>query len=250
MKFFLTKKQVRNLSEVWMGRGKLRGSDQSYEKIFNEIDNDFSEGTILRKALKEYFKNVLGKELSKNKIEDLASRIHRYDELPELKNEDIRSNLAYFLAKKFLKIKKAGNLEYVKLSAGFSDYLLVFFDPELEISVGHITLSYGYPIFGETPRVIDFSSVDEPFIGKGFGKEMYFALLDMFKIVGSDKSLYGESLNIWVNVLPKVANVFAYLEGGGYIQIIPGKNPPKPDMVDRYYATKSKKIIRKINGKK
>jgi hypothetical protein len=247
--FIINESQLEKLTEIWVGRGKLRRNEPSYELIFQEVDSEVLVNRVLRKAIKEYFKKVLGKELSQDKIEYLSNNLNKYKEIPELKNEDVRSNLAYFLAKKFLKVKSLGNLEYVVVLGGVWSFTYVFFDPELEISIGYISVKESGHLAGEIINNVGLSAVDNKLIGRGFGKEMYLALLDKYKILGSDDSLYSESLNIWVNVLPKFTNVFAHLTGGGYVPIIPGKTPPKPENVERYYATNSDKIVKKFLGR-
>lgn len=248
MEFILTERQIGYLSEVWVGRGKLRYNDQSYESVFDEINRKFSDTQVLSKTIKEYFKKVLGKELANNKIWKLIDNLNRYREIPELRNEDIRSNFAYFLAKKFLKVKKVGNLEYIKTIGGVWSNTYIFFDPELEISIGYISVKEGEYFAGEMSHNVGLSVVDKKLIGRGFGKEMYLALLEKYKVLGSDDSLYHESLNIWVNVLPKFTNVYAVLENGDYVPIISGKTNPNPENVARYYATNSNKIINRIKN--
>jgi len=251
MEYKITESQYKRLSEISVGSGKISFSD-SYKDIFSNVWNNTSHEKI-KKLVYAYFKEILGLKLSKIELNTVVDELRWIEpkHLPKkTRNKDVLPSLAYYLIKNLYGLKKMGNLEVWKNKSSdsfFGDTEYVFFDPELEISIGRIT---GEKNISNKMKFwsISTSSVDKGLIGRGYGKEMYLALLDDVKILSSDRTLYGDSLNIWVNVLPKYVPVYAEINDGvfdKFVKIGPRTNLLKHDKVERYYATKNEKDFQK-----
>ena len=89
------------------------------------------------------------------------------------------------------------------------------------------------------------SEVDAEFKGSGYGKEMYYSLIEDFDLLASDRYLYDNSLNIWVNVLPKKYHVFAVLKNSNknLVKITPKSKLPDVEKVIRYVVVKDPSIL-------
>jgi hypothetical protein len=72
---------------------------------------------------------------------------------------------------------------------------------------------------------------------------MYLTLLDEYTWLISDTSLYNDSLNIWVNVLPKYATVGYINEYDNLMKLTSMKNINKND-IKRFVATKTQTIYK------
>ena len=252
MKYILTENQYRRISEISVIKGRMSVSD-TYTQILDSIRNKVKDKTYY-KAVKDYFKNVLGypEKIKKGKIEDYAEDLFNGDirNLPkEFRNSDVIANLTYHLAKLYLKVKNIGELEcYIEKDSFGRTYY--FFDPELEICIGYITCKnisgdYHSIRLPNDSYTVSTSQVDEGLSGRGYGKQMYFAIIEDVQVLLSDTMLYTDSLNIWVNVLPKYVYVGAIIEDKKKPRILTPKTPILDhDYVVRYFATKNPDYIK------
>lgn len=254
MKYKITETQLNNLSEISVGQGKISFSP-SYDDIFSLIANKLGKGKI-KKYIKTYFKDVVGYKLDDSELSDVVNNFNWIEltNLPKnLRNKDILPNLAYFLVKNVFGLSRLGSLEVYKHKVGrgyFGDTEYYFFDPELEISVGKVSGEKNTNGVIGKYWAISTSGVDKGLVGRGYGKEMYLAILEDVKILASDRTLYGDSLNIWVNVLPKYVSVFAEFDDGvmdKFVKIGPRTKVLDHENVNRYYATKDEKVLSRFS---
>jgi hypothetical protein len=221
MKYILNESQVKKLDELYIMDGVLDADVMS--RFFYHTRIKIGQEKLV-KLIKKYFKTQVGLEGVKKKVfKNLSDKLDYTDEISDLKriedfpkefwNVDVISNLAYFIASNVFKLKKGVELEYMTYD-GKSQYF--FFDPELEELVGRVSLdthsSRNLPFSTKNSASIAFSALETMSKSQGYGKNMYLTLLQIYDIIFSDTSLYKESLNIWVNVLPKYAKSYGYVD--------------------------------------
>jgi len=252
MKYIITEEQQNRINEITILSGDMSVSP-TYKDILDIVKNNYGN-KIYYKALKEYVKNVLGypEKFKKEDAKDYGKSLWSDDTgdiSEELKNPEVLANLGYFMAKKFLKLRMLGELEcYVKKGSLFSK-TYYFFDPELEICVGYINCTsldgeYGGIYIPRNSYSITTSQVDEGLIGRGIGKQMYLSVLEDVDVLLSDTMLYTDSLNIWVNILPKYVYVGALFHEKKPKRILPKTPVLKHQDVLRYFATKNPELIK------
>jgi GNAT superfamily N-acetyltransferase len=125
-----------------------------------------------------------------------------------------------------------------------------FFDPLLKDIIGIVFCSdiseyhlSNYPI-KKTALCVNVSAVDKAFKGQGYGKKMYLAVIDHAGCLLSDQSLYNESLNIWVNVLPKYVNYVGYVDKFLKLKKIKQPLEDKKDEISRFFATNDPSFLK------
>jgi len=270
MEYILTEKQISKLIEISYTKGGMEIFGDSFEDVFTKT-NSVNEKKV-KKYIKEYLENVLGysKKMSDSELDELFNQITNFDfnskQIPkELKNKDILSNMAYFLAKKIWGLKKLGSLEVLKDTSEYDEDVIhyTFFDPTLKLSIGRMSVQgmdkedveNSIKLPKKSYRV-SMSQIDKEFKGSGYGKEMYYSLIEDLEILGSDSFLYSDSLNIWVNVLPKKYFVFAIMKDNSdgeqsvpLIQITSKKKLPPVEYVRRYVVVKDPSYIKLKKGK-
>jgi len=256
MKYIVTEEQYKLISEINIQQGTWDITD-SYVDIFTIVKERVNEKNI-KNAVKDYIKNELGYKLTKFKGSDAKKYTELfpdnfegdYDIPSELKTKDVLSNLAYYLAKKFLRIKQMNGLDcFIEQRAGGRQYF--FFDEELEQSIGSISIRRISEYFGDIkfPRdswAVSTSGLDKESKGTGLGKQMYLAVINDVDVLFSDNFLYLDSLNIWVNVLPNYVYVGAIFNN---TDKKPKRLSPKTKIlnheeVKRYFATKRPELIK------
>lgn len=257
MKYIITEQQYKRVNEITIFDGVMRVSP-TYKDVLDIVIGDIGEKTYY-KSVKQYVKKVLGyqKKFKKRDVKDYgrAAQYDNTDEISEeLKKPEVLSNMAYLMAKKFLKVKMLGDLEcYVKSFSSDKQYF--FFDPELEMCVGSVYLNKRFEdnyldaiSLPEESYSVSLSKIDNDIKGMGYGKLMYLAVLSDVDVLMSDKSLYTDSLNIWVNVLPRYALTGAVMNDGKLKIIKPSTPVLKHEDVSRYFATKKLNLIELKNG--
>jgi hypothetical protein len=155
--------------------------------------------------------------------------------------------LMYTIIKKNYKLKKYDDLEFLKFN---NDYY--FFDYELKDYVGYIScfklkdiISSRSPTpIKKSALCVSFSAVDTQLKGRGYGKKMYLAIIDDAGCLVSDTGLYDESLNIWVNVLPKLVKYVGYIDESYNLKKIRRGDIPKLDKVQRFFATNDPSFLK------
>jgi hypothetical protein len=232
-----------SINEIYVGHGTL--DDSVYPKFIQMLMNRESGDKVIKKT-KEYLKKVLGAE--KYKKNDLVRYIdgltYGYIDTDlfssSLTSIDTISNLCYFLAKEFLKLKKGVDLEYVSVENKW-DTSYFFFDPEIEEIVGRMDvgtkINFETPFSKKNSAKVEFSALDKYSKGQGHGKNMYLTLLKLYNIIYSDQTLYTDSLNIWVNVLPNYVNTHGYLTEYGEPKKLESIRNVKLSEVDRFFAS-------------
>ena len=257
MKYIITEKQYKILSEIHLQQGTW-DFDDSYTAIFTLIKEKVGEDKI-KMVVKHYIKNELGYHLTKFKKSDVQNYVDLFPDNfsfdnknipPELQTKDVLSNLAYYLVKRFFKLRKLNGLEFFIERTSWGDRNYFFFDPELEQSVGSITIKkvsdfFGEVKFPENSWAVRTAGIDSEAKGTGLGKQMYLTILDDVDVLFCDSFLYDESLNIWVNVLPKYVYVGAVFNN---VHKKPKILSPKTKIlnheeVKRYFATKHPELI-------
>lgn len=261
MKIIVKESQIKQIQEISTFRG-THITDPSYEKLFVFFDRE----TEFPKWIEKYLKKVLGFKIKDVNIADYIDYLTNgrgddYHIPKELKKVDVKSNLAYFLAKNFGGLKKLGNLEALPMFGDGDNIMYYFFDPELEESIGYIgvTKPYGGKFQESIIKIpkgsksVYESSVDKEVRGSGVGKEMYLSILEEVPILFCDSILSQSSLNIWVNVLPRFVYTGAIVEMDykyNYKTIIK-QITPKTKIMDHedvyvYFATKNPSLMEKM----
>jgi hypothetical protein len=258
MKYIITEKQYKVLSEIHIQHGTW-DFDDSYIAIFTLIKEKVGEDKIIR-VVKDYLKNELGYHLTKFKKSDVENYVNLFPDdfsfdnkdIPqELQTKDVLSNLSYYLVKRFFKLRRLGELEYFIERTSWGDRNYFFFDSELEQSIGSITIKKVSDFFGEVKFpdnswAVRTAGIDSEAKGTGLGKQMYLAVLDDVDVLFCDSFLYEESLNIWVNVLPKYVYVGAVFNNIHREPVMISRRKKLPDLesVKRYFATKRPELIK------
>lgn len=196
---------------------------------------------------------VVGKDIKKvddsvllKYFEDLSTldSTEYLNDFPKiLRKSSVYCSLAYYLAKNIYKMNQYEGLEYIKLKSGTSiNYF--FFDPEIEEFIGIIdiqkTLLLPYNSYS-----VNLSQLEKEYIGRGYGSRMYLCILDNVDYLRSDSGLYMDSLNIWVNYLPKKVNVWAVLDNDK-IKRMDTKKFISPDNVKYFVGSKKRSELKSV----
>lgn len=240
MKFIISERQKKMLDEVNVGQGKF--SVEPINDFFSQTAplKDFS-GKILVKLTKKFLEKNTGMDVSEisdqkilKYILDLSYGTNTSSDFPKpLRRKDIAPLLAYYLSNKLFKLKDGYGLKYfVNVDDQITTYW--FFDPEIVQLVGYIKLE---PF--EHHMKVDFVAVDKAFQGQGYGTKMYLTVIDNVGGLYSDKMLYKDSLNLWVNILPKYVNVWARVQRWDKEFVkMDRKTFIDPDDIDYFFAKK------------
>jgi hypothetical protein len=157
------------------------------------------------------------------------------------------SSLMYKIVKDNFKLKKYGELEYWHHTRCY-----FFFDRDLQDYIGFISynklediLSDGYYPIKKSAICVSTSAIDKAFKGMGYGKKMYLAVIEDAGCLLSDTGLYPDSLNIWVNVLPKVVKYTGYVSELGTLVKISGRMDIQQGNIRRFFATNDPSFLKK-----
>lgn len=241
MKIVITEKQFKVLNEVAISSGKLTidVASEFFHTIDYMIDNGKIKKSDIIKLTRDYLdsnSNTKTKKLSNDDILKYVYRLrysHHTSNTPDdFTRPDMVNGLAYYLSKHLFGFEKSMGLNYVKLS--MDKIKFVFFDPEIKQIVGFMVLDK----VNKNTWKVELSAVDETFVGRGYGKIMYLTVLNKVRKLLSDTILYKDSLNIWVNILPKYATVFAQMKNGSIVRLTT-KDFIKPENVEYYIGTLS-----------
>lgn len=241
MKIIVSEKQNKLLQEVTVGKGILKVN--SLEELFDELLNRPKVIKLTRK----YLENVASPDIDEvtdeklsNYLDSLGS-VYFKEPLPKYYySPDVVSGLGYFLSKNIFGYKKSYGLNYFVTKTDHEKYW--FFDPEIKQFVGYIVVKDAFDFDSNVKRV-DFVSIDKTFKGRGYGTKMYLTILSSVDFLMSDSLLYKESLNIWVNILPKYAKVWArtFWDERPFVPINK-KGFVKPENIKFYVASLTKDI--------
>ena len=209
MKYLISERQYNLIQEIERQRGhfKLDPIDTFYELL-----NDRLTKKEKVKYFTKFFENKKGKFFDKEDDYFTSDVIDFYDN-PfsndlnfDVRNRDSISGLAYYIAKHRFGLKKGVDLDYMNYDED-DDKMFFFFDPNLKIFVGRITIFPEFEYFKNTYKV-GISAADEELIGSGYGTRMYLTILKNVDYLLSDETLFSGSYRMWKHVLPKYVNVW------------------------------------------
>lgn len=238
-------KVKKEVDEIAVYSGVL---DREIEDSLYDVINKAVKKSKIVKELISFAKQEFFIDLSNVDHEDLESYWEQggNSSFLEIKNKKHKkleqrffwSAFMFRLVKKYLKLKKFEELLFFSIQDNY-----FFFDGELKDYVGFIKCSklkdkdfFQSPI-KKSALCVDISAVDKAFKGMGYGKKMYLAVIEDAGCLLSDTGLYPESLNIWVNVLPKIVEYVGYIDEYGNLKKITNKNNFDRGDVKRFFAT-------------
>jgi hypothetical protein len=222
-RYIITEKQERLLKEINVAWGKfaIKPVVYFYRDIINNIPS--KKRKKLFQSVREFFRTEMGvnidrwddgtleeylKDIKDNEASSKGWNI--LNSYPKIfKKPSTISSLAYYLMKNLYQPKEYQGLEYIK----YDDkplYKFFFFDPEIQEFVGCIEARTS--LMAPKSMKIILSAVEPEYVGRGYGSRIYLCLIDQVDYLFSDNILYPESLNMWVNYLPKKVNVWAELD--------------------------------------
>jgi len=212
MKYVITENQFKKLQEEMM---TLKGS-MDFSPIYNSIsklETALGEDT-LKDLVVEYLTSVVGMDESEiKKLLGSSNNVYKLE-----KRIDLIPSFIYYVG--------VNNYQMVSVSPSLSYFVIPFWgwdryyvDPEIESYVGFLSLHRNKYVSKKDSKEYSCGKVNgiqiiKPFKSSGYGKQIYVSLLDEFEVVKSDDQLFTDSLNIWVNVLPKYAYVWLVDEFG------------------------------------
>jgi len=216
-KYIISERQERLLKEISVLDGKYNTKplEYFYTLLLPNILEDKSKKVC--QLVREFFKYEMGVKINKwsdklvlKYLKDIKNTNIPVDFPTIFRKSSTISSLSYHLAKNLFKINEFQGLEYVKQSE-LERYRFFFFDPEIQEFVGYFETRKSLQLPGKSMKVL-LSAVEQEYIGRGYGSRMYLCVLDQTDYLASDDGLFLDSLNIWVNYLPKKVNVWAELD--------------------------------------
>lgn len=254
MKVIISESQQKSLEELTTSG--TWGKTDVDSKIFTQVISKIGKSKSIE-LIRDFFNNVLGKDISKIGDDDLFSYIDygSTDGLPRyFKNADVISGLGYFLSKKAYRFKTGKHgLDFFKIISSFNTTYYYFFDSELELTIGYMaTTKFNrgfrhriYSIFPKGTEKVSLSMIDDKLIGLGYGKNMYLTVLDDVECLMSDDLLYKGSLNIWANVMPKYAKYAGYISSDKKIIKLPTTDKINYKDIDYFFASQKVNLFNK-----
>ena len=201
MKYLITESQYTILKEELM----IQQGVMDFSPINDMINVLTLElgGDIIKSDMQDYLSSAVG--LSEDEITKLVGGTYNIHKLK--KKIDLICGLLYFIAKKHNNLIKVGNLSY--LPSVKNSWFRGYFDEGLETYIGFMS------VFKKSFKGLDCYKVSGIQVinqakSRGYGKEMYLSLFNDAEVIQSDDQLFTDSLNIWVNVLPKYAYVWLW----------------------------------------
>ena len=227
--------------------GKFR--NQPLHDIFSYFDGKLTENQQVT-SFRKYFKKYIGLEnrYTKSNICDFFDFPHANNNFSkEYTSRDALSGFTYYIAKQYFKLKQGVELEFiVEKNGDLKTYH--FFDPQLKILVGKISIKKNSSFRGKTYKVV-VSATDEDLIGKGYGTKMYLTIIQKVDYLLSDQTLFTGAYRMWKHILPKYVNVWGFeLKSNNYnelekkyVQINPQKKQSVKNF-DYFFASTKKNI--------
>lgn len=250
MRYIITERQYKLLNEIqFVDReyGETGLEDKFLRNFVNYLG--FPKKSIY-KSVVDYFINVVGfdeSEVNTSLIPPYLMDINRHSYFPEkFYQKDVISGLCYHLAKNFIKLKNGSTgLSYFEEE---KNYLVeyYFFDDELEQLAGYCkarkfvprSLNKLYKLFPKDTYQVELILGDP-----GYGKQMYMFLVNAHDCVMSDDVLFPGALNMWVNVLPKMAVVGYITDKNKIGRMGPRNKVLNPRDIDVYFASKNMDVL-------
>jgi hypothetical protein len=246
----ITEKQEILLKELYVAQGKFDVSPILYffREIVDKLVNKKYKKVI--QVVRSFFRNELAIKIDRwddVKIESYLRdvRLNNLNQYPNIfrKSSTIVS-LSYHIMKNFLNIQQFEGLEYYK-QVDNPNYRFFFFDPEVEELVGFMETKKSLSLPGKSMKVV-LSAVEKEYVGRGYGSRMYLCVLNQVDYLMSDDTLYPDSLNMWVNYLPKKVNVWAVVnvekDNSDYTEVVQltSKNFINPNNINKLIASSIK----------
>jgi hypothetical protein len=215
--------------------------------FFSEVSSNLTPKE-LRKVFRKYYTKKVPQNISPisdEKIDNFFYFLQYGHSKPSgLRNfltYDIVTGLAYYIAKKYFKIKSGGfGIEYVKVDDNDGDKTFYFFDTAFKIFIGKISIEKKKEksIKGNLYKV-STAAAEKKLIGMGYGLKMYFTILEYCDYLMSDSILFSGSFRIWSQILPKYVNVWWVSETDNKIVKITPESPldEKTEDIDFFVAS-------------
>ena len=249
MNYIINEHQEKLVNEIVVANGvfELNVVGDFYDELSEQSNANLVQIT------RKYFKKVVGEDLSKlsdKHIEDYLRELQYRNRTfgrkitKNMRNIDVISNLAYYLAKKSFEMKSGNNIEFIKIDYHSYGFTYFFFDNDLKELIGRITIEKmdkdNYREITKNPYKVSTSVIDKMMKSKGYGTSMYSTVIDDMGCLFSDNMLYKESLNIWVNVLPRYYNVGFINEYWEVKELTGNDRFPDPSKIKHYFACNEK----------
>lgn len=197
------------------------------------------------KLFRKYFQNSNLSKIDDKKIDDYFYFLEYSSQKPSgMRNfikYDVVSGFAYYIAKKYFKLKSGGfGLEYVKSDDNDGDKTFFFFDTAFKIFIGKVSIEKirNQFIKGNVYKV-GTAAAERKLIGMGYGLKMYLTILEYCDFLISDSILFTGSFRIWSEILPKYVNVWWVNEEKKKVKKITLQKPfaQETDDVDFFVAS-------------
>jgi hypothetical protein len=241
----------RQIGEISLYGGVLERTVES--EIIQFLNRKISEREVINKLRK--FASKLGIDLSSvddYELSDYWGDVENNGTVPKIKKKKLVgltknsfwSSFIYYLVKTNFKLKTYDDLEFLKKNDNY-----YFFDSVLEDYIGYMACtelrdigSY-FPI-KKSALVVNSSALHRAFKGSGYGKKMYLAVIEDAGCLLSDTGLYSESLNIWVNVLPKNVEYVGYIDAENNLRKLRGPIDKYSQNIQRFFATNDPSFLK------
>jgi len=247
MDYIITEHQFNLINEVVVGKGLF---DLNVVGDFYDDLSSKSHANLI-KITRNYFKKYIGEDLSNLSDEtidryltELQYRVRDFSRkiTKSMRNVDVISNLAYYLAKESFQMQSGNGLDYVRVRYHNIGYTYYFFDKDLKELIGRITIEElsgrEYVNITKDPYKVSTIAIDKMMKAKGYGTLMYSTVINELGCLFSDVMLYPEALNMWVNVLPKYYNA-GFIDDFVRERKLKGEyRYPDPKTVKNYFACK------------
>jgi len=206
-KYLITEKQKRFLFEEMQISGGLMDFTP-FTKAIEHMENTLDD-TTFRNDVRTYLTDVAS--LSDDEIKKFIKKDYNLEKIEKRynpsKKTDLISGMIYYIFNKHFPKKELQGISYTQFDESAKFKNRFYFDEELETFIGF--LNFGEGTF-ENRSCAKVSGIEVIHTAKslGYGKFMYLSLFNDYSVIKSDDHLFEESLNMWVNVLPKYSNVW------------------------------------------
>ena len=206
-KYIITESQRKFLFEeisISSGLMDFMPFTKAIEKLQKLLGDD-----AFKNEVRTYLTNVAA--LSDSEIKRLIKKDYNLDKLEyrtrPSKKTDLISGMIYYIFNNNFSKKESEGISYFEFVEFGSQKIRYYFDEELETFIGF--LAFGERTYANRRcAVVGGIEVIHTAKSRGYGKFMYLSLFNNYSVIKSDDNLFEESLNIWVNVLPRYCNVW------------------------------------------
>ena len=258
MKYIITEKQYNLLNEINYVSDPWGRIDIEDKFLTNLINSGIKKLTIYNRV-RDYFETVVGVDTTEMNLMDIEFYVNniygeqKWNKLDDIfYNKDVIGGLCYYLAKTLIGLKPGSTgLSYVETPR---ENIFWFFDDELEELAGYALVTEfnpknWYKLYKLLPKNTKMMRM---ILGdKGYGKHIYMFLVNKFDLLLSDDTLFPDSLNMWVNVLPKICPTVGYIMTTKKIVKMSPRTKVPSDLkeVEVFFASKDPDFIAKLKEK-